>query len=166
MDIRWCVLESNALRMDEVFDVLRRFVVHFVQSRFEAASSERIVCRHVGAKKLFLGPILDGHEGDEVGVINVKYDKVSVASVGRDWKTPCLISVQVAGGFMGCHVHQIGSDVAGCWCGDVDAVVGKDGSGVGAPLALPGLVHVAFGCRIVDGDVATNACCGEARKSF
>ncbi len=89
-----------------------------------------------------------------------------MASVGRDWKTPCLISVEVASGFVGCYVHQVGSDVAGCLSGDVDAVIDKDGSGVGAPLALSGLVHVAFGCRIIDGDVATNLCCGEARKSF
>ncbi len=72
MDIRWCVLESDALGMDEVFHVLRRFVVHLVQSRFEATSFERIVGRLVGAKKLFLGAILDGHGCNEVGIINVK----------------------------------------------------------------------------------------------
>jgi hypothetical protein len=89
-----------------------------------------------------------------------------VASVGCDWKTPGLIGVQMAGGFMGGHVRHVGSDVVGCLLGYVNAVVSEDGRGSGAPLALPGLVHVAFGCRVIDGDVATNSCCKEARKSF
>ncbi len=117
-------------------------------------------------EEAFLCPILDGHGGDEVGIVNVKYDKVHMASVGCDWKTPGLIGVQMAGGFMGGHVHHVGSDVVGCLRGYVDVVIGKDGRGSGAPLALPGLVHVAFGCRVIDGDVAMNLCCGEARKSF
>ena len=58
---------------------------------------------------------------------------------------------------MGGHVHHVGSDVVGCLCWDVDAVVDEDRRGSGAPLALPGLVHVAFGRRVVDGDVVTNA---------
>ncbi len=67
-----------------------------------------------------------------------------------------LIGVQVAGGVMSCHVHQIGGDVVGYLSGDVNAVVREYGSGVGASLALPGLVHVAFGCHVIDVDVATN----------
>ena len=62
-----------------------------MQRRFEGASGERIVGQRVGAKKLFLGAILDGHGCDEVGVINVKYDEVCVAAVGRNWKASRLI---------------------------------------------------------------------------
>jgi hypothetical protein len=72
----------------------------------------------------------------------------------------------MAGGVVGGHVHQVGFEVVECLRWDVDAVVDVGGGGSGASLALPGLVHVALGRRVVDEDVATNAFRGEARKSF
>jgi hypothetical protein len=133
--------------------------------RFKAAPCEVLVCELIGTQELLFGPILVGDGRDEVGIVDVEYDKVSMASSGRDGEASGLIGVDLARDLVGGHVDQVSHDVVG-FLGDhlLSFVVGKEWDwfecGASASLTLACLVHVSLGSSVVDGDVAASPFCG------
>ncbi len=86
MDVRWGILEARVLGGEEFFDVVGCFVVHFVEAWFEPSAGEIFVRDLVGTEEFLFGLILDGNGGDEVGVVDVKNNKVCVTVIGGDWE--------------------------------------------------------------------------------
>ncbi len=54
MHVRWSVLEACLLPLDELFDLVRCHVVHFVQEGFEAPHRQPLVDFVVGVQEFFL----------------------------------------------------------------------------------------------------------------
>ncbi len=85
------MLEVGVLGGNEGFDIVQCLVIHFVEARFEAPGGEIIVSDLVGVKEFFFRPIFDGNGSDEVGIVDIEDDQVSVAAVRRDGETSSLI---------------------------------------------------------------------------
>ena len=50
---RWCILEVSLLQVDEVLDLVRCLVFHFVKEGFEAAQRQPLIGLAVGMQKFF-----------------------------------------------------------------------------------------------------------------
>ena len=53
MYVGWCILEVSLLRADEVLDLVRCLVVHFVKEGFEAVQRQPLVGDVVGMQEFF-----------------------------------------------------------------------------------------------------------------
>ena len=51
MYVRWCILEANLLQFDEVLDIARCLVVHFVKEGFETPKHQPLVGFAVGTQE-------------------------------------------------------------------------------------------------------------------
>ena len=167
------VLKVGVLGGNEGFNVMRRLVIHFVEARFEAPGGEIIVSDLVGAKEFFFRPILDGNGSDEVGIVDIEDDQVSVAAVGRDGETSSLIGEYPTGGVGECHEDEMGV----VYCAGrrntfiLGVIVGvdEDNGGVaarGRALALASLIHVPLFSCIVDRDMPADPGGCEPGKAF
>ena len=64
MYVWWCILEASLLGLDEVLDLVRCLVVHFVKEGFEALQRQPLVGFAVGAQVFFFQPVLDGYRAN------------------------------------------------------------------------------------------------------
>ncbi len=60
MHVWGCVLEVSVLRADKCFHLVGRFIVQFVELRFEPLQYKPVVCFAVRLEEFFLGSVFDG----------------------------------------------------------------------------------------------------------
>ena len=122
MHVWWGVLEAHLLSLDEFFNVVRCFVVHFVQEGFETSHREPLVDFIVSAQEFFLRSALDGDRANVVGVVDVEHNNVCIAPVGGEGEPACLVAGDDTVDGMYFHEDMIGASVE--WClGGVGHVV-------------------------------------------
>ena len=61
VDVGWCVLQRGVLGLDESFNCIGRFVVHFVEEKFVATLCQVFVGDLVSSEEFFFGSIFDGN---------------------------------------------------------------------------------------------------------
>jgi hypothetical protein len=68
-----------------------------VEAWFEPSVGKIFVCDLVGTEEFLFCSILDGNGGNEIGVVDVEYNKVCVTAVRRDGEASSLIGENPTG---------------------------------------------------------------------
>jgi hypothetical protein len=88
----------------------------------------------VGTEEFLFGAILDWDGGNEIGVVDIEDDKISVATVGCDGEAACLVSEEKPNDFVGMHDNKICHCVARFLNDEVRVVVSDKWSGGGKQM--------------------------------